>query len=125
MPSILVDTSIWVDHLRNNDVQLVYLLKHNQVLMHPMIRGELACAYVHNRNQLLSLLKNLPQIAEATHDEALYCLESNKLMGKGIGFVDLHLLASVFLEANVLLWTRDRRLHKLALSLNLGWESCH
>ncbi len=125
MANILVDTSIWVDHLRANDAQLVNLLKHNQVLMHPMVRGELACGCLHNRNQLLSLLKNLPQIAEATHDEALYCLEHNKLMGKGIGFVDLHLLASTFLQKNALLWTRDRRLHKLALSLNVCWESCH
>ncbi len=122
MSRILVDTSVWVDHLRDKDEQLVSLLKRNQVLMHPMIRGELACGCLHNRDQILNLLNNLPQISEATHDEALYCLERHKLMGKGIGFVDLHLLASTFLAKNTLLWTRDRRLHKLSQALNLCWE---
>jgi len=121
----LVDTSVWIDHLRDKDEPLISLLKQNQVLMHPMIRGELACGCLHNRDQILSLLKNLPQVSEATHDEALYCLEKHKLMVKGIGFIDLHLLASTFLANNALLWTRDRRLHKLAQSLNLGWEPFH
>ena len=122
MSRILVDTSVWVGHLRDKDEQLVSLLKRNQVLMHPMIRGELACGCLHNRDQILNLLNNLPRISEATHDEALYCLERHKLMGKGIGFVDLHLLASTFLAKNTLLWTRDRRLHKLSQALNLCWE---
>ena len=125
MARVLVDTSIWIDHLREKDEQLISLLKQNQVLMHPMIRGELACGCLHNRNQLLSLLKNLPQVPEATHDEALYCLEKHELMGKGIGFIDLHLLASSFLAKDTFLWTRDRRLHKLALLLKVSWESCH
>lgn len=119
MTKILVDTSVWIDHLRDKDEQLIDLLKQNRVLMHPMIRGELACGCLHNRNHLLSLLKNLPHISEATHDEALYCLEKHKLMGKGIGFIDLHLLSSAFLEKDALLWTRDLRLHKLALSLSV------
>ena len=125
MARVLVDTSVWIDHLRDKDEHLISLLKQNQVLMHPMIRGELACGCLHNRDQILSLLKNLPQVSEATHDEALYCLEKHKLMGKGIGFIDLHLLASTFLAKNALLWTRDRRLHKLALSLNLSWKTAH
>jgi predicted nucleic acid-binding protein len=125
MSQVLVDTSIWVDHLRANDEQLVNLLQRNQVLIHPLIRGELACGYLHHQDQILSLLKNLPQVSEATHDEALYCLEKNKLMGKGIGFIDLHLLTSTLLTKNALLWTRDRRLHKLALSLDVGWEASH
>ncbi len=125
MARILVDTSIWIDHLREKDEQLISLLKQNQVLMHPMVRGELACGCLHNRNQLLSLLKNLPQVPEATHDEVLYCLDKHELMGKGIGFIDLHLLASTLLAKDSLLWTRDRRLHKLALSLKVCWESCH
>jgi len=118
---VLVDTSVWIDHLRDRDEQLISLLKQNQVLMHPMIRGELACGCLHNRDQILSLLKNLPQVPEATHDEALYCLEKHRLMGKGIGFIDLHLLASTFLAKNALLWTRDRHLHELAQSLNVCW----
>jgi predicted nucleic acid-binding protein len=122
---ILVDTSVWIDHFRDKNEQLIDLLNHNQVLMHPMIRGELACGSLHHREQFLSLLKDLPQSVEATNDEALYCLESNKLMGKGIGFIDLHLLASVFLMNGVLLWTRDRRLHKLAVFLSINWGSHH
>ena len=125
MARILVDTSVWIDHLRDKNEQLISLLKQSQVLMHPMIRGELACGCLHNRDQLLDLLKNLPQVPEATHAEALYCLERHELMGKGIGFIDLHLLASTFLTKNTLLWTRDRRLHKLAQSLSLSWESTH
>ena len=92
MAMVLVDTSVWVDHFRDKDNQLINLLKQNQVLMHPMIRGELACGCLHNRNQILNLLNNLPQVSEVTHNEALYCLEKHKLMGKGIGFIDLHLV---------------------------------
>jgi predicted nucleic acid-binding protein len=125
MAGILVDTSVWIDHLRDKDEQLVSLLKQNRVLMHSMVRGELACGCLHNRDQILSLLKNLPHISEASHDEALYCLEKNQLMGKGIGFIDLHLLASTFLAKNALLWTRDCRLNKLAYSLNIGWQPSH
>lgn len=125
MARILVDTSIWIDHLRDKDEQLINLLKQNQVLMHSMVHGELACGCLHNRDQILSLLKDLPQASEATHDEALYCMERHKLMGKGIGFIDLHLLAATFLSKGTLLWTRDRRLNKLALALNLCWEYKH
>jgi len=116
---VLVDTSVWIDHLRNKDPHLIALLEHNQVLMHPMIVGELACGNLHNRSQILSLFNNLPQATEATHDEALYLLGTHNLMGKGIGFVDLHLLASALLSKNTLLWTRDQRLHKLARSLSV------
>lgn len=122
MNCILVDTSIWVDHLRQKDERLVHLLSHNIVLMHPMVRGELACGYLHNRSQILALLNNLSKVIEATHDEALYCLEQNQLMGRGIGFVDLHLLASTLLTQNALLWTRDRRLSTIAKDLDIAWE---
>lgn len=125
MARVLVDTSVWIDHLRNKDEQLISLLNQNRVLMHPIIRGELACGYLHNRDQLLNLLKNLPHVSEATHDEALFCLEQHKLMAKGIGFVDLHLLASTLLAKGSLLWTRDRRLQILARSLNVCWEPSH
>ncbi len=125
MARILVDTSIWIDHLRNKDDHLVNLLQHSQVLIHPIIRGELACGCLHNRDQFLGLLNNLPKAAEATHDEALFCLEKHKLMGKGVGFVDVHLLASALLSKNTLLWTRDRRLHDLAQLLNVSWNTSH
>jgi len=120
---ILVDTSVWIDHLRNKNTQLGSLLEHNQVLMHPLVRGELACGYLHNRVQILSLLSDLAHVPEVTHEEALYCLEAHSLMGKGIGLVDVHLLSSVFLSKNTLLWTRDKRLHELSKSLNIGMDS--
>lgn len=125
MSRILVDTSVWVDHLRAKDEQLISLLKQNRVVMHAMVRGELACGCLHNRDQLLSLLKSLPHVPEATHEEALYCLDKHNLMGKGIGFIDLHLLASSLLAKNTLLWTRDRRLMSLADLLNLSWPASH
>ncbi len=125
MALVLVDTSVWIDHLRDKNEQLINLLNQNQVLMHPMIRGELACGCLHNRIQILDLLKSLPMVKEATHDEALYCMEQHQLMGKGIGFIDLHLLASAFLSKDALLWTRDRRLNRVAQSLNVSGEFSH
>jgi predicted nucleic acid-binding protein len=120
---MLVDTSVWIDHLRAKDEQLIKLLEQSQVSIHPMIIGELACGYLNQRQQLLNLWKNLPCVTEATHHEALHCLENNKLMGKGIGFIDLHLLASTLLTPNTILLTRDRRLHDLAELLNVCWKS--
>lgn len=120
---VLVDTSVWVDHLRSTDEQLIELLEHGRVFVHPMIIGELACGNLQNRKQILSLLKNLPHAVEATHDEVFLCLEKNELMGKGIGFVDMHLLASSLLSPGTLLWTRDRRLSDLADSLSICWKA--
>lgn len=122
---VLVDSSVWVDHLRSKDQQLINLLEQGQVSIHPMIIGELACGSLHNRQQLLSLLGNLSCVTEATHNEALHCLEKNKLMSKGIGFIDLHLLTSTLLTANAFLWTRDRRLHNLATTLDICWRNSH
>ncbi|MBV1916150.1 MAG: type II toxin-antitoxin system VapC family toxin [Pseudomonadales bacterium] len=120
---VLVDTSVWIDHLRSTDEQLVNLLEQGLVSIHPMIIGELSCGYLQNREQLLSLWKNLSGVNETTHNEAMYCLERNDLMGKGIGFIDLHLLASTLLTPNTSLWTGDRRLQRLAESLGICWQS--
>ena len=125
MAKILVDTSVWVDHFRNKNEHLIRLLKQNQVLMHPMIRGELACGNLHQRIQILSLLNDLPKAPEASHDEVLIFLEKQGLMGKGVGFIDLHLLVSTLLAKNALLWTKDRRLNALSLQLKLGWVPPH
>lgn len=119
---ILVDTSVWIDHLRVADKRLAALLGRGEVVMHSMIIGELACGNLQNRTQLLSLWRNLPSIGEATHHEALYFLEQNRLMGKGIGWVDLHLLAAVALSGDKLLWTRDKRLADLAVAIGLGFS---
>jgi len=120
---VLVDTSIWIDYLRSKEERLINLLEQGQVSIHPMVIGELACGYLHNRQQLLSLLKNLSYVKEATHNEALYCLEENKLMGKGIGFIDLHLLASTLMTSNTTFWTRDRRLYNLAELMGVCWKN--
>ena len=95
---ILVDTSVWVDHLRRGDATLARLLEDGEVLMHSFVVGELACGNLHNRPEILQLLGDLPHVEEATSDEALYCVEENALMGRGVGWVDVHLLASALLE---------------------------
>lgn len=118
---ILVDTSVWVDHLRTGDAQLSALLKGATVVMHPMVLGELACGNLKNRETLLVLWRSLPQISVATDAEALLFLERNRLWGRGIGYIDLHLLASVALDAETGLWTRDRRLHDVADLFGLAY----
>lgn len=117
---VLVDTSVWVDHLRQGDKVLVDLLMLGQVCMHPMIIGELACGNLHKRDQLIALWQGLPSITEASHSEALYCLAQNDLSGKGIGFVELHLISATLLTPSTLIWTRDRRLKAAAQALNIS-----
>ena len=119
---VLVDTSVWIDFLRAGDGQLASLLESFPVCMHPMVLGELACGNLKNREYLLKLWRRLPAVIEASHDEALYFLEQNKLSGKGIGFIDLHLLASTALTDATLLWTRDKRLHLIAAELNIAYS---
>lgn len=119
---VLVDTSVWVDHLRSGDPTLAQLLGQGQVSTHPMIIGELACGNLRNRTQLLSLWRNLPVSVEASHEEAIYLLESRGLMGKGIGYIDLHLLASARLSPHTRLWTRDKRLADIAEALEIAFS---
>jgi predicted nucleic acid-binding protein len=115
---MLVDTSVWVDHLRRGDQALSGLLDRGEVESHPFIIGELACGSVRQRAELLSLLQSLPQVSVGSHDEVLTFVERHRLMGRGIGWIDVHLLASASLSG-VLLWTRDRRLSDVARMLHL------
>ena len=117
---ILVDTSVWVDHFRKGDRGLAALLKASNVVMHPFVVGELACGNLRKREQILALLRNLPRAAVATDDEVLFLIERYTLMGRGLGYVDVHLLASVALHGTARLWTRDKRLRAAADSLGLG-----
>jgi len=117
---ILVDTSVWVDHLRAGEPVLAELLAGNRVLVHPFVVGELACGNLRNRDEILSLLRHLPAAAAATDDEALAFIDQHALMGRGIGYVDVHLLAAAMLAA-VPLWTRDKHLAKVASALNAGY----
>jgi hypothetical protein len=118
---VLVDTSVWVDHLRTGDAALVTLLQAGRVCCHPMILGELACGNLQNRKQVLGLLGDLSICLEATHDEVLQMIERHTLMGKGIGFVDAHLLASCLLTGETQLWTRDKRLASMAQQLGVSY----
>ncbi len=120
MADVLVDTSVWVDFLRSGDPALANLLKRNQAVIHPMIIGELACGNLKNRKSLLKLWNSLKPLTQASHEEVLYFIEHHRLMGKGIGYVDAHLLASVALAMDVRLWTRDLRLSGLAIDLDLA-----
>ena len=119
---ILVDTSVWVDHLRAGEAQLVALLERSAVVMHPMVIGELACGNLTDRETLLSLWRNLPQLAAATDAEVLFFLEHHRLWGRGVGYIDVHLLASVSLNTRAELWTRDRRLQDSAKRLGLAFS---
>lgn len=118
---ILVDTSVWVDHLRRGDPALARALETEEVLTHPMVIGELACGTMHRRAQILGDLANLPQAPRATDEEAMHFLERRRLMGRGIGFVDVHLLASVALAEGAALWTRDTRLQQAAAVARIAY----
>ena len=113
---ILADTSVWIDHLRTSDARLADLLLEAQVLCHPFVIGELACGALKRRAEILSLLKQLPHAAALTGDDVLTFVEVNSLMGKGLGWVDVHLLASAYVSGSQL-WTRDRRLAEAARRL--------
>ena len=114
---ILVDTSVWVDHLRSGDAQLAEFLERGVVLGHPFVIGEIACGSLSDRGAILALLQHLPMATVAEPAEVLDFIGRHKLHGKGIGYVDAHLLASTALTGGAKLWTRDRRLHAVAREL--------
>ncbi len=116
---ILVDTSVWVDHLRQNVPLLRDLLEAGQVTTHPFVIGELACGNLAKRAEILALLSSLPRVQIATHSEAMHVVDTNALHGRGIGWVDVHLLASARLSC-VPIWTRDRRLQAASKALGIG-----
>ena len=115
---ILVDTSVWIDHLRQGNAELVRLLNTGQVLAHPFVTGELALGSLQNRDKVLVALQDLPQACVATDVEVMRFITREALFGIGIGYIDAHLLAAVRLSPGALLWTRDKRL--LAASTRLG-----
>ena len=117
---LLVDTSVWIDHLRKGDNALAETLQDNLVIMHPHVLGELALGNLKDRSAVLSLLRNLPEAVVATDDEVQSMIEEQPLFGRGIGYVDAHLLAAVRLTPEARLWTRDKRLSAVATSLELG-----
>jgi predicted nucleic acid-binding protein len=116
---ILVDTSVWVEHLRRGLPRLATLLQEGKVLIHPWVIGELACGNLSRRHQVLELLQGLPAATVASDAEVLLLIERKRLMGRGIGYVDVHLLASARLS-HCRLWTQDRRLASVAQEQGLG-----
>lgn len=119
---ILVDTSVWVDHLREGDARLSSALERGWAFTHPFIVGELACGRMRNRTEVLGLLRSLPHAAVASDDEALHFIDAHQLMGRGIGYADVHLIASAALSGGLRLWTRDRRLADVAEDLGLAYR---
>jgi predicted nucleic acid-binding protein len=119
---ILADTSVWVDHLRRGDAQLSGLLERAQVLVHPFVIGEIACGSLSDRLLVLELLQQLPIATLAEANEVLAFIDHHVLHGKGIGYVDVHLLASVALTQGAKLWTRDKRLREAAQRLGCAFR---
>ena len=117
---ILVDTSVWVHHLRAGDKALTDLLDTGMVLVHPFVIGELALANLRQREVVLGALSDLPQANVATDAEVLHFIERHALFGRGVGYVDVHLLVAVRLTAGAALWTHDKRLHGVADQLGLA-----
>ena len=119
---ILVDTSVWVDHLRRSNPTLTELLNAGRVLAHACVIGELALGQLKQRDIFLSALQHLPQANVATHSEVLAYINQHQLFGLGIGFIDAHLLAAIKLTQGASLWTLDKRLHKTSEQLDLVWQ---
>lgn len=114
---VLVDTSVWVDHLRNGNDALTELLSQDEVACHPMVVGELACWNLKRRKELLALLHALPSIERVSDDEILFFIEQHRLGGRGLGLVDIHILASCVIS-HTTLWTLDSRLQRAAKDIS-------
>lgn len=117
----LVDTSVWIDHLRAPVAELQTQLRDRQVLVHPMVIGELACGMIRSRSQFLSYLATLPSVVPLDHERVLQEIETNRLMGRGISFIDAHLLTLVVARGGDTLWTRDRRLKQIAEEMGIAF----
>jgi len=122
---ILVDTSIWIAHLRAHDETLARMLDNGQVMAHPFVTGELALGNLHNRDGVLNALKDLPQAQVASDDEVLCFIGAKCLFGVGIGYIDAHLLAAVLLMPGSVLWTRDKRLLVASSRLGIAANTTH
>jgi len=119
---ILVDSSIWIDHLRAGEPAMAELLDAGRVLTHPFVVGELACGNLKNRKGVMSLLQDLPAAPVVTDEEVLFLIERRGLMGKGIGYVDAHLLAAISVTGTGRLWTRDKWLAAVANSIGVAFK---
>jgi predicted nucleic acid-binding protein len=116
---VLVDTSVWIDHLRTRDERMAAHLQRSEVIVHPFVVGEMALGRLRRRDEVVLLLSRMPQAPVASHSEVLAFIEGRALSGKGIGYVDTHLLASALL-AGAVLWTHDKHLYAIAASLGIA-----
>lgn len=120
---VLVDTSVWVEFIRAGNAQLSQLLQKNQVLMHDMVIGEIACGSAPRRKERLEAMDNLPKVAVAGHLEVLRFIDRHQLFGCGVGYVDNHLLAACILQADCALWSHDKRLRGAAERLGIAFSA--
>jgi len=118
---VLVDTSIWIDHFRKPSSKFIEILNNSEVSCHPYVIGELACGNLKNRKEILSLLHSLPMVKSVENDEILFFIEAHSLSGKGLGYIDINLLASSKVSEHHF-WTKDKRLKDAAERLGLGFR---
>jgi predicted nucleic acid-binding protein len=118
---VLVDTSVWINHFRKTDARLVALLKVEAVAAHPFVIGELACGNLGNRKEIIASLSALPDASKVEDDEVLLFIERHALMGRGIGLIDAHILASCCVDSS-LLWTSDKRLQSVANDIRIAFN---
>jgi predicted nucleic acid-binding protein len=118
---VIVDTSVWVSHLREGNAELANLLNNAEVMCHPFIVGEIACSNLKNRAEILSLLQSLPIAIQVKHEEVLEFIENNRLMGQGLGYIDMYLSASARLTG-VPIWTLDAKFNKTNHKLGTGYK---
>ncbi|MBN3785433.1 type II toxin-antitoxin system VapC family toxin [Burkholderia sp. Ac-20353] len=117
---ILVDTSVWIDHIDHSEPIMVDLLLHHRVRIHSYVIGEISLGSLRDRSTVLRALNDLPRVPVATPDEVFYLIEQEQLFSRGIGYVDTSLLASARLQPGVTIWTRDKRLKTIADELALS-----
>ena len=122
---ILADTVIWIKHLRESNQRLASLLSRSEVVMHPKVLGELACGSLAHRTLRLRQWRNMPQLDSVSDDTAMEFIERHSLMSRGLGFIDVHLLAACAAQLGTRLWTRDRRLANAARTFDLGFPRDH
>ncbi|MBI4000822.1 MAG: type II toxin-antitoxin system VapC family toxin [Nitrospira defluvii] len=121
---VLVDTSVWIDHLRADSPLLRQLLDDDLVMCHPLVVGELACGNLRHRAEVIEALSVLPIVHILEHEELLAFIETHRLYGQGLGWIDVHLLGAALLQ-HVTLWTRDQALRRAAQKLHCSFESSH
>lgn len=122
---ILADTSIWIDYFRSGHTRLMQALQLNEVCIHPFIIGELACGNLKDRPTVLGLLAGLPSLRMLNPHEVLYFIDQQKLMGRGLGYIDVHLLAATLIAPDTQLWTRDLKLFHAAKALGVAFIETH